>query len=70
MENDLETIAYRLIGDMCNLSEKTIRNAFARKPVTWQTACKICRHLNLATTHCFKIKPDNRGRNKKTRKAS
>lgn len=62
---ELETNAYRLIGDMCRLSEKTVRNAFSRKPVTWQTACTIVKHLNLPTTACFRIKPDNRGRNKK-----
>lgn len=62
---DYETNAYRLIGDKCHLSEKTIRNAFSRKPVTWQTACKIANTLNLPTVNCFRIKPDNRGRNKK-----
>lgn len=64
MESDEQINAYKLIGDKCNLSEKTVRTAFARKPVTWQTACKLRKALNLATAACFKIKSDNRGKKK------
>ena len=36
MENNEVTNVYKLIGDKCNLSEKTVRTAFSKKPVTWQ----------------------------------
>ena len=62
-----QTNAFRLIGDKCNLSEKTVRNAFSRKPITWATACRLRNALALPTTDCFRIKEDNRGRNKKSR---
>ena len=55
---------YMGIGDKCRLSERTIRNAFARKPVTWQTAKTIANVLHIDMGH-FRIKEDNRGRNKK-----
>ena len=54
---------YMGIGDNCRLSERTIRNAFARKPITWQTACIIAKALNIDMRH-FRVKEDNRGRNK------
>lgn len=55
---------YMGIGDRCRLSEKTIRNAFARKPITWQTARIIANALQIDMGH-FRIKQDNRGRPKK-----
>lgn len=55
---------YMGIGDKCRLSERTIRNAFARKPITWQTARIISNVLHIDMGH-FRIKEDNRGRNKK-----
>ena len=55
---------YMGIGDRCRLSEKTIRNAFARKPITWQTARIIANALQIDMGH-FRIKQDNRGRKKK-----
>lgn len=64
-----QTNAFRLIGDKCNLSEKTVRSAFSRKPITWQTACRLRNALSLPTTDCFRIKDDNRGRNKKAASA-
>ena len=51
------------IADRCRLSEKTVRNAFSRKPVTWQTAARIAKALGIDMTH-FRIKPDNRGKKK------
>lgn len=58
---------YMGIGDKCRLSERTIRNAFARKPVTWQTARIISNALHIDMGH-FRIKEDNRGRNKKQKR--
>lgn len=58
---------YTAIADNCNLSERTIRDAFARKPVTRQTACIISKHTNIDIIH-FRIKMDNRGRNKKQKR--
>ena len=55
---------YTGIADRCRLSERTIRNAFARKPITWQTAGIIAKVLGIDMRH-FRIKEDNRGRNKK-----
>lgn len=55
---------YMAIGDKCRLSERTVRNAFARKAVTWQTARKIANACNIDLAN-FAIKPDNRGRNRK-----
>lgn len=62
---EISTNAYKLIGDKCRLSEKTVRTAFAKKPITYQTALLLCRALDLDTVNCFRIKTDNRGRNKK-----
>ena len=58
------TNVYKLIGDKCNLSEKTVRTAFSKRAITWQTACKLRKALNLPTLNCFRIKVDNRGRKK------
>lgn len=54
---------YRFIGDQCGLSERTIRKAFSREAITWQTARRIERVCNVPA-ECFKIKADNRGRKK------
>ena len=61
----INTNAYKLIGDKCHLSERTVRTAFSKKPITWQTAMALCRALRFDTTNCFVIKEDNRGRGKK-----
>lgn len=58
---------YKAVGDKCGLSEWTIRNAFSQKGITWQTACKIARSLEIPA-NCFRIKEDNRGRNKKQKR--
>lgn len=63
----IDTNAYKLIGDKCHLSEKTVRNAFSKKPITFQTAMMLCRVLEFDTSNCFVIKTDNRGRSKKGR---
>ena len=54
---------YKFIGDQCRLSERTIRTAFSKKPITWQTARIIEKHTGIPT-YCFRIKPDNRGTKK------
>lgn len=61
----LRVNVYKLIGDKCRLSEKTVRTAFSRKPVTWQTARLLARALDIDTVDCFVIKTDHRGRRKK-----
>lgn len=70
MNEEININAYKLIGDKCRLSEKTVRTAFARRPITYQTACKLVRALDLATIDCFRIKTDNRGRNRGRKKAA
>jgi len=59
---------YRGIADKCRLSERTVRSAFAKKPVTWDTARKIAVACGIDMRE-FRIKEDNRGRNKKPRAA-
>ena len=54
---------YRFIADQCNLSERTVRKAFSRQAITWQTARKIEKVCGIPPD-CFKIKADNRGRRK------
>lgn len=54
---------YKFIGDQCRLSERTIRTAFSKKPITWTTARIIEKHTGIPT-YCFRIKPDNRGTKK------
>lgn len=54
---------YMGIGDRCRLSERTIRNAFARQPITWQTARIIAKALQIDMGH-FRIKEDHRGHKK------
>ncbi len=54
---------YRGIADKCRLSERTVRTAFSRKPVTWETARKIARACGIDMRE-FAIKADNRGRRK------
>ena len=55
---------YLFIADACNLSERTIRNAFARKPITYGTAVKISKATGIPT-RCFRCIEDRRGRPKK-----
>ena len=52
---------YIAIGDKCRLSERTIRNAFSGKAVTWQTAAKIAKALGVDMRE-LRIKADNRGK--------
>lgn len=52
------------VGDRCRLSERTVRDAFARKPITWQTAQTLSRIL-MIPMGCFRIKEDQRGMNKR-----
>ena len=52
---------YRGIADRCRLSERTVRTAFAKKPVTWQTARRIANVCGIDMRE-FCIKADNRGR--------
>ena len=56
--------AYQGVGDRCRLSERTVRNAFSRKPITWGTA-QMLSHVLKIPMGCFRIKEDMRGRNKK-----
>lgn len=58
---------FRGIADRCRLSERTVRNAFSRKPVTWDTARKVAQACGIDMRE-FRIKEDNRGRNKKPKK--
>jgi hypothetical protein len=54
---------FRGIADRCRLSERTVRTAFSRKPVTWETARKIAQVCGIDMRE-FAIKADNRGRKK------
>ena len=54
---------YRGIADKCRLSERTVRTAFSKKPVTWETARKIAVACGIDMRE-FNIKADNRGRKK------
>lgn len=64
MEHDFcEINAFKCLADKCGLSEKTLRTAFSKKPITWRTACKIARTLGIEVAS-FRIKDDARGRNK------
>ena len=53
--------AYKLIGDKANISETTVRAAFARQPVTLYTARCIAKACGI-DVDAFRIKPDGRGR--------
>lgn len=62
MDDELTIInAYKILADRCGLSEKTIRTAFSRRPIVYQTACRIARNLNIPV-QAFRIKDDRRGR--------
>ena len=65
----MDTNAYKLIADKCRFSEKTIRNAFSKKPIPYQTAVKIARALDIDTVDCFTIKTDKRGKRGKKKPA-
>lgn len=58
--------AYKAIADKCRISEKTVRNAFSRKPVTLPVAARIANNIKIPL-ECFRIKYDQRGQNKKTK---
>lgn len=55
--------AYKAIADKTGLSDVTVRAAFARKPITYRTACKIAKHMKIEIA-AFRIKYDQRGLNK------
>ena len=55
------------IADRCRLSERTVRKAFSRQPITWQTAVRIAKALQIDLGH-FRIKVDNRGKKKTSAK--
>lgn len=55
---------YLYIANACNLSERTIRNAFNRQPITYGTAAKIAKNFNIPV-RCFRCIEDRRGRPKK-----
>ena len=55
--------AFQGVGDRGRLSERTVRNAFSRKPITWGTAQTLS-HVLKIPMGCFRIKEDMRGRNK------
>ena len=59
-----EQTAIRALADKCGHSTTTIRKAHSQKPITWQTACRIGKALGIRAA-CFRIKEDNRGRNRK-----
>ena len=59
---------YTGIADLCRLSERTIRSAFQRKPVTLQTALKIAKAIGIDIIH-FRIKVDRRGQKKNLRQS-
>ena len=65
-DDGLTVNAFKFIADKCRLSERTVRSAFAKKPVTWDTARKIAVACGIDMRE-FRIKEDNRGRNKKPR---
>ena len=54
---------YAALADRIGLSERTVRKAFSRDPITWQTACRIAKHLQI-DVYCFRCIEDNRGRKK------
>ena len=56
--------AYKACADRCGLSVQTIKNAFNYKAITYQTASKISKTLNIPI-ECLNIKEDNRGRKPK-----
>ncbi len=60
---------FKGVADLCGLSEQTIRTAFSRKPITYQTACRIAKHMKIPVEY-FRIKADQRGQNKKKKGGS
>lgn len=68
MDFDYIQSPYLYIADATGLSERTIRNAFKREPITIATAIKISKATNIPT-RCFRCIEDHRGRPpKKSRK--
>ena len=55
--------AYQGVGDRCRLSERTVRDAFQCKPITYGTAMTLASVLDIPIG-CFRIKSDKRGLNK------
>lgn len=54
---------YAALADRIGLSERTIRKAFGRDPITYQTACRIAKALQI-DPFCFRCIEDHRGRKK------
>ena len=52
--------AYGYIAALAGLSERTVRKAFKREPITFQTAAKIRKHTGIPI-RCFRCIEDNRG---------
>ncbi len=63
-DQEPEFNAFREIAGKCGLSERTIRTAFSRKPITYRTARRIATRLGIRIA-CFVIKEDRRGRGKR-----
>ena len=55
---------FRAIGDKCRLSERTIRNAFSKQAIPYNTACKIAHAAGGIPIGAFRIKEDRRGKKK------
>jgi len=65
MDNERQGInAFTCIAVRCKLSERTVRDAFSRKAITYRTACRISRNTGIAIA-AFRIKEDLRGKNRK-----
>jgi hypothetical protein len=54
---------YQALADKAGVSERTMRKAMAREPITYQTASKIAKALSIPM-FCFRCMEDMRGRNK------
>ena len=52
--------AYQGVGDRCRLSERTVRDAFNGRPITYGTAMTLASVLEIPV-QCFRIKADRRG---------
>jgi hypothetical protein len=66
-EDILTQNPYLYIADVCGLSERTIRNAFNRHPITFGTAAKIAKNFNIPA-RCFRCIEDRRGRPKASKR--
>lgn len=67
VETDESQNAYQYIAAVTGLSERTIRKAFKREAITWQTACKIRKYTGIPA-RCFRCIEDTRGTHRKKSK--